>query len=50
MCEKTGFDAVTELLLWQILKDLNPSQQKSLAGLDGTFAAATEKMWKNIIL
>ena len=34
ICKETGFVPVSESSLWRILRSLNPSQRKSLAGLD----------------
>lgn len=34
ICEKTDFKPVSEASLWRILRELKPSQQKSLSGLD----------------
>ena len=38
-CEMTDFDPVSESSLWRVLRELKPSQQKSLGGLDDIFAA-----------
>ena len=38
-CKRTCFDPVSESTLWKILREIKPSQQKSLGGLDDIFAA-----------
>ena len=37
-CKESGHEELRKSSLWQILHELKPSQQKSLAKLDGTFA------------
>ena len=39
-CERTDFEPVSPSTLWRILRNIKPSQQKSLAGLDDILATA----------
>ena len=39
LCEKNGFVPLNETSLWRILRELKPSQQKSLSGLDDILSA-----------